>query len=260
MADQTQILILDLVRATDTKVDALVEDVASLVEKDKSVRGRIGRMEKVFLALFAAALIAGLSGCSMFKFPTAPTTPEAPKVDILARVMKNTLSLERTGDPDPFCSGVAAEGVFMTAAHCVEGEPTFWVRYQGELHPGIVTYRFEGHDLAFIDAVGARVRDTVPMTEWEPQYGQKVIWTGYPTVDLTMGFGIVASPSSDTEWAKGLLAVYGQLIPGNSGGPVFDETGKLLGIGSRVLRYDDHFTHITYIVPPHVIKEALESL
>lgn len=261
MADGIQILILESVRKIDSKVDTLVTDVATLTEKDKSVRGRVGRIEKLMLAVFGAVLIgAFISGCSMFTLPTpppSPSVPGSPKVDILARTLRNTVALQ-TAIGDIFCGGVVAEGIFMTAAHCVDDGDPFDVLYRGKTYPGTVTFMWAHYDLAFIDAVGARVKGTIPMTEWAPQYGQRVVWTGYPGGrELLMGKGIVASPLST--WT-GKMVVFGGFVPGNSGGPVLDESGKLMGIISSYMEYATHITVVGYAIPPEHIKEALSTL
>ena len=214
--------------------------------------------------LVLSALLA-IPGCGLFSFP-APTVrePEEPKVDVVARAISNTVAL-MTVDGDVFCSGAVAEGMFITAHHCVDDGNKYNVLYKGVIYQGATTHVFPEKDLAFIDAIGAKVKDTIPLSEWQPVIGQKVIWLGYPLgSELLMGTGIVAAGSSAGEWAPEFLAIYGQFIPGNSGGPVFDETGKLVGIVSSTmvasLGFTPNLVPIGYAVPWPVLRDTLNSL
>lgn len=55
----------------------------------------------------------------------------------------------------------------------------------------------------------------------------------------------------DVEWVRG------DAIPGDSGGPIFDDRGRLVGITSSLAR---HFSNGLYIVPGPVIASALSEL
>lgn len=199
-----------------------------------------------------------LSGCGLFSNlkPQDPApVPAPPKVDAVARAIHNTVALH-DDDGNRYCSGVASEGVIMTAAHCVDnGE--FTVLYQGKHYRAIVTFVDEKTDLAFVDAVGARVKEDVPVAEKDPRIGNRVIWTGYPLgQDFIMGTGIVGNPSVYIGGST-FVAVYGQFIPGNSGGPVFNYKGELIGIVSMTMTYKGNYLPVGYAVPLSTIKAAL---
>jgi len=255
------------------KVDELItgqgriqRTLGTVLERSGDNKHRIGRLEKggmgFLVTITLALLLSLLPGCGLFKGlfpPPQPAAPEAPKVDILGRALDNTLAL--TVEEGIFCSGVAAEGVFLTAAHCVDDGIPFGVLYRGKNYPGTVAAMWPETDLALIDAVGAPVRDTVPLTEWEPQVGQKVVWTGYAmSVELALGKGIIAALDSTSSWAPGAVVVYGQFMPGNSGGPVFDETGKLIGVVRGTVSSDVQAFPLGYVTSPAALKEALKSL
>lgn len=205
-----------------------------------------------------------LSGCGFFKglVPSAPPSPPVEdKVNVVARAVAQTIALHQ--NDNIFCSGIAAEGVFMTAHHCVEDGEAFQVLYQNKSYDGVVTLVWAEMDLAFIDAVGARVRDKISMTEWEPDFGHRVIWLGYPLGQyLAMGSGIVANPEIDSPWhsEREVLVVYGQFIPGNSGGPVFDQAGRLIGLVSGTLTYGPSLVPLGYVIPTKAIQQSLDSL
>lgn len=199
-----------------------------------------------------------VSGCSLFQAPPQATVPEpsAPEVDVMGRAVANVVSLQRAGHI--FCSGVATEGVVMTAEHCVNDGKTFQVGFRGKLYDAVAAINWPDKDLAVVTVLGIRLKDTVPLSPEPPVRGQKVIWMGYPLgTQLELGVGYVSNPKG--KW--GYTTIYGQVIPGDSGGPVYDETGKLLGIISATMAYGTlGALPIGYIVHWDNLKEALEAL
>jgi S1-C subfamily serine protease len=210
---------------------------------------------KHLLALF---LLASLSGCGLLGSLAAPrpaVAEAAPKVDVVARAVVNTVALT-TPEGERFCSGVAAEGIIITAAHCVDGS-AFKVLYKGGLYPGVVINVDVAADIALVDAVGARLTDTVPLAEKAPVLGSKVIWTGYPLGrDFIMGTGIVGNPEVQIMGVT-FTAVYGQFIYGNSGGPVFNSKGNLIGIVAMTMVFRGDLLPVGYAVPLSTIKATL---
>jgi S1-C subfamily serine protease len=241
--------------------------LATHEERSLNQHKRIERVEKVTggigLAMIVAVLSIVLSGCGLFSglMQPAPTeqAPAPPKVDVVKRAVANTVALHDAETNDRFCSGVAAEGTIITAAHCVD-EDTFTVFYQGKSYPGVVIEMDDEQDWAIVDAVGARLQDTIPFAEKAVALGNKVIWTGYPLgLDFMMGTGIVANPRIDGP-KRSVIAIYGQFIPGNSGGPVFNYKGELIGIVSATMAIRGEFSGllpIGYAVPIDLIKAAL---
>ena len=267
----TEEMILKIVTSLEEKVDGLEEgqsdikaQIATHEERSQNQHRRISRMEKAgggtAAIVLAAVLALFLSGCSLFSNMGAPAapTPSVPKVNVVARAVNNTVAITDMNG-DRFCSGVAAEGTIITAYHCVEDGEDFQVLYKGQLFPGVVTFTKQSADLAFVAAVGARLKDSVPLAEKAPVLGSKVIWLGYPLGEhLIMGTGIVGNPLVIIPGLPGdYLAVYGQFIPGNSGGPVFNVKGALIGIVSRTMTYRGAITSVGYAVPWHTIKAAL---
>jgi S1-C subfamily serine protease len=186
-----------------------------------------------------AVLILALSlpGCGFLRNlpkPAPAAAQEEQGPNLVQMVLDNTLALatkdEETGVYENFCSGVAVDGTFLTADHCIADEETFHVLYRGEYHPGLVVVRWQERDLAVIEAIGAKAKGTLEVSPWEPEYGMMTVWAGYPLGEPTLRVftGIVAAPVNVTyeHW----FDVDGQFIPGNSGGPIVDEKGRVIGI------------------------------
>jgi S1-C subfamily serine protease len=264
-------MILELVRSLDEKVDELSDgqaeikaQIATHEERSLNQGKRIERVERVSggitLAVIVAVIGLFMSGCSLFSNLTPPPViPAVPKINAVARAVNNTVALQ-TKSGDKFCSGVAAEGIIITADHCVNDGEDFDVLYKGVAFDGVVIYQDDVRDLAFVAAVGARLKDSVPLAERAPALGSKVVWLGYPLGEhLIMGTGIVGNTSVEIEGLPRAdwLAVYGQFIPGNSGGPVFNGKGALIGIVSMTMTYRGGLVTVGYAVPWHTLKAAL---
>ena len=262
-------IILDKLREHDKEFAELREgqtdiktQLATHEERSLNQHKRIERVEKITggitLAMIVAIISIVLSGCGLFSGlvpPTPPPAPEPPRVDVVARAVSNTVAFHDVNG-SRFCSGVASEGIIMTAAHCVD-EDGFTVEYRGKRYPALVVYMDEDTDFAMVDAIGARLKGDIPLAEKPPVLGSKVIWMGYPLgQDFFMGLGyvgntrVVVGPSH-------FLGVYGQFIPGNSGGPVFNYKGELIGIVSMTSTFRGGLIPLGYAVPLDVIQAAL---
>lgn len=143
------------------------------------------------------------------------------------------------------CTAVGvAEGLVATAYHCVaEGDRPRLVWRDGKEARGRVVARDPGHDLALIavDYVGMPI---LPLRRDDPSVGERVYGLGHP-------FGAAAEGrlAGTLRWSvsEGIISAVGDwflqtdtaLNPGNSGGPVVDAEGRVVGIASRKLRADN---------------------
>jgi S1-C subfamily serine protease len=134
------------------------------------------------------------------------------------------------------------------------------VLYQKGSYKFVVALDWPEKDLSVLQLIGKRLRGTVPLSEAGPAYGQKVVWLGYPLGNhLVMSVGNVGNPN-----VQGMMSIFGQVIPGNSGSPVFDETGKLLGIVSSTMALPGipfpQFLPVGYAVHWDNLRTAIDKL
>jgi len=204
-----------------------------------------------------ALLLLSLPSCTLFSVQQ-PKEPPAPKIDVVARAVNNTVAIiDDAGDR--ICSGVAAEDFILTADHCLTSASK--VRYRGTDHPFVISLTWVEKDLSVLQLIGKRLRDYVPLATQEPVLGQKAVWLGYPLgEDLILSTGVVGRPKD----SHGRLVLSGQILPGDSGGPVFDETGKLIGVMVSTMAlpgfFYPQFLPVGYAVHWDTIKEALAAL
>ncbi len=133
---------------------------------------------------------------------------------------------------------IVRDGVVLTAGHvALEHEPVEVTFYDGTTEDFTVAWNgFPDIDLAVL--VGETSPGTVATLrcELEAQRGENILAIGHPyTLPWITTWGRVASDGA-TDTPRGSLAVIDvTLNPGNSGGPIFDEQGQLIGIVSIVI-------------------------
>lgn len=153
-------------------------------------------------------------------------------------------------DPEgfTFCSGVVVSKKVVTAAHCLDGEP-FAIRYKGRLYPGVVMATWTDKDLAAVMPAGLSpdaLDNAISLASSEPYLGEEVYWFGYPNgIELVMGTGTVGKSRSLSDFSRDKMVIFGQVIPGTSGGPVFNRKGELVGIisSTMIARLDPFSPH-----------------
>jgi S1-C subfamily serine protease len=148
---------------------------------------------------------------------------------------------------------VAEGGWVATARHVVEaieqvgGEHFFVLTVEGTLLPAEVKYRSEVEDVALLRVAGVKVQTMpLPMASYEDlRLGQRVYVVGNPLglrmvvtsgiiSALHMGIDPFATPEEQVN--KPWIQVDAPLNPGNSGGPVINERGEVVGVAVAILR------------------------
>ena len=149
-----------------------------------------------------------------------------------------------------WCTGVVIDdqGTVATAYHCVASGQRSEVRLRGgDKFLGRSVAGAPRDDLALISVpdLAGRV-PALPIRGGNPRQGERVYGLGHP-------FAPIAGRSSAMEgmllWSvsEGIVSAVGEkliqtdtaLNPGNSGGPVVDEQGRIVGITSRKLTGDN---------------------
>lgn len=133
------------------------------------------------------------------------------------------------------------QAAILTAKHNVEGIPCLRVELNGEQLPVSNVDLFKR-----IDACIIRVDESIdfPHVAFStPNVLDKVVCGGYPTVSLMEESALLASTGEINGFlgaveAGSRLAISSFIVsPGNSGGPVFNSAGALVGLVSREIIY-----------------------
>ncbi len=164
-----------------------------------------------------------------------------------------------------WCSAVLVDerGTVATAYHCVASgrRPQLRTR-DGERHLGRVVATAPRDDLAILEVPGLAGRPHLDIREQRARQGEEVWALGHPyapqadsspllegTLVWSASRGVVSAVGSR------LVQVDAALNPGNSGGPLVDEQGRVIGIASRRLGGDN----IAFMAPATGLLQLLEE-
>ena len=160
----------------------------------------------------------------------------------MASLVKQTRrSLVRISDGHRTCAAGTVwhtQGLIVTNAHAIRGRHTEVSLRDGRLLPARILAFDQEYDLAAlaVDAEGLNAIDLGDSTSVE--VGQYVLAMGYPQgMDGVATSGIFMGEGADhmeISFAQDFLAVNVLLRPGNSGGPLLDMNGKLVGINTMM--------------------------
>jgi serine protease Do len=155
----------------------------------------------------------------------------------LTELLRGTVVEVRT--PGGCGAGIiwGGSGHIVTNAHCAPRGPALQIRADGQSYTGRVVAYSREHDLALISAprIGGQLlelRDAESL-----RIGELVFAHGHPLgMRDSLAMGVVHDVARDarTHRPKFIVADV-RLAPGNSGGPLVDADGRLVGINSMVV-------------------------
>lgn len=200
--------------------------------------------------------------------------------DLFKQVKDSVVVIETTErDVDPYAelglvsidglgSGVliSEDGKIITAAHVVQVADRIHVRFaDGELIPARVLSSDPAADLALLQLEQApkNVRAAELGDSDLVEVGDSVFIVGAPLgLDYTLTAGYVSARRGPGSFADGELAVEqfqtdAAVNPGNSGGPMFDMRGRVIGIVSYILSQGGGFEGLGFVITSNKAKELL---
>jgi len=168
--------------------------------------------------------------------------PEVPSA--VHSALEATVGLVGVGGHLPYCSGVIHDDVVFTANHCVDDETSIRVGYfvdwrdDGFMH----TYPYKViHTDAINDfAVLSPSSSPNPHAPGRPlsldgiTWGQRAVAIGHPLnrFGYTITEGVVSHPRRENASGRVWMQISAPVTYGNSGGPVLNRWGEIIGITS----------------------------
>ena len=149
-------------------------------------------------------------------------------------------------------------GLVMTNAHVVQRGPVEVLLRDGRRFPARLIAQDQRLDVAAL-SIDASGLPTIPLGESTAlRPGQLVMAAGHPWgVEGAVATGVVIGIGADSGTGhdhRELVTVSLNLRPGNSGGPLIDARGRLVGINAMVTGPE-----VGLAVPVHVVKRFLKN-
>ena len=153
---------------------------------------------------------------------------------------------------------ISEDGLILTNQHVVgDSKRVSIVLSNGIEIEGMVLARNEGRDVALIK-IPLRVPSYLPVRTERPARLEKVFVIGTPITEglrSTVTSGVVSAIRIEPRSGLSFIQSDAAISPGNSGGPLLDENGNVIGISVAKVRKASE--GLNMFIP---IDEALEAL
>ncbi len=192
--------------------------------------------------------------------------------DVVARVIDSVVLIENVNGAGSG-SGIVIDdqGHILTNYHVIESMTSAKVTlYDGSASLATVVGTDPGNDLAVILADGFAAEQLHPATLGDSskmRVGQAVFAIGNPFEESwTVTQGIISavnrsSPSFGGRSIQGVLQTDAALNPGNSGGPLFNLNGEVIGINTSIRNpMGQAFAGLGFAVPSNTAQRYLSQL
>jgi S1-C subfamily serine protease len=160
-------------------------------------------------------------------------------------------------------------GHILTNYHVVEGAQEIHVTlHNGESYDAGIVGFDPPNDMAVL-RINAPAEDLVPMELGDSsrlRVGQIVYAIGNPFgLERTMTTGIISSlnrslPSRGARSMKSIIQIDAALNRGNSGGPLLDTRGRLIGMNTAIASSTGENTGVGFAIPADAIKRVVPQL
>lgn len=198
------------------------------------------------------------------------TPPPAFSANVYRAIQPSLVLIQTQGDEDRIGSGVVVNdrGDILTSLHVVATADAIIVTFaDGTESPAEVAVRSPENDIAVLRALTPPAQ-IIPAMLGNPQamhIGDEAYVVGHPLgLYGSMSAGVVSGldrsfqPASDRPRLKGLIQVDAAVNPGNSGGPLLNRYGQVVGIVTGLVNptQQEVFIGIGFAVPISVAGGA----
>ena len=162
------------------------------------------------------------------------------------------------GQPQSLGSGfLVAPNIIATNFHVIENSYSGFVKFvnKKEIYEieGVVGYNSD-YDLALIK-ISDNIGTPLPLISPSIDIGQKIFVIGNPLgLEGTISDGIISGLRNLDDYS--VLQISAPISPGNSGGPVVNENGNVIGIATFTISEGQN---INFAVPVKYLKELLNN-
>ncbi len=159
---------------------------------------------------------------------------------------------------------VTCDGYFVTNHHVIDGAEEVVVVWKRKPYIAEIVAKSKNGDLALLKVAGERFKPARFSKEDTASVGQTVFTSGYPLIDK-MGLEVkvtkgIVSSQTGFKGQEDLYQIDAPIQPGNSGGPVADERGNVVGVAVAKFRGADNVSYaiklssVKAFLPPGVVR------
>jgi len=188
----------------------------------------------------------------------------ASNINAQNKVINNISSSVNKSAPSTFGGtgfALTSNGYIATNYHVINGADSVYVQNtKGESYKTSVIYIDPTYDIAILEVVDPNFKDTAPLPytfkDAESDLGQDVFTIGFPREEAVYGRGYL---SSSTGFGGDTIAyqVSIPVNPGNSGGPVLDDNGNVIGVINGKQKEADG---AAFAIKTNYLLKSLESI
>lgn len=159
---------------------------------------------------------------------------------------------------------VSPDGLIVTNEHVVHGAQSILVSVVGQDRPykATVLGRDRTADLALLKIPAATPSHFDLNATADVQYGEFVLAFGSPFgLGHSVSFGIVSTALRETDYGPyRYIQTDAPVNPGNSGGPLVDLHGNLVGINTLIYSFSGGSEGVGFALPLATVRRAVESI
>lgn len=167
---------------------------------------------------------------------------------------------------------ISSDGYIVTNAHVINGADTVLVKLgaNGKTQTAKVVGTDESTDIALLKVDGSGLKPLSLANSSDVQVGDPTYAIGSPYgLDLTLTTGVVSALNRSIESPNGyaingVLQTDAALNPGNSGGPLIDAHGRVVGVNSQIATGSSSQSGgnvgVGFAVPSDTVARIVEQL
>ncbi len=209
------------------------------------------------------------------------TPEERVNVTVYENCHRSVVHIETRGDSDSFLGRVVssegsgsgsvwdAQGHILTNYHVIKGAKQLLVTmHDGKQYDAVLVGNDIANDIAVlkIEPDGDELSPVKPGRSDRLRVGQRVFALGSPLgLEQTMTSGIVSSvnrsiPSLSKRMMKSIIQIDAALNRGNSGGPLMNSRGELIGMNTAIASQVGENSGIGFAIPSATITRIVPQL
>jgi len=201
-----------------------------------------------------------------------PQTFSIPAIDFLItstklstqdhiKTYKKAVVVIETDDSRGTGFSISSDGVILTNHHVVEGEETVTVAFpEHGLLTATVTYTYPDIDLAVLETNATDAPYLTLAEQADVTHLERVEFIGNPLkFQGIANEGEVIDYTKLRHWDEEVLMIKAPIYRGNSGSPIINEYGEVIGIVFATLQHDDHGRVGLFIPIDYYYKYHLKS-